>query len=123
MTKRLTVENGARVEHISHWYDRGSVGMAVFYPDRVLSDYNSGKYAPGYYWHAIDAGVPLSGQPDRFAYFNPRLGISYDLHGNGETVIRGGWGAYRFVTQVNDVAAALVTAQDVLGYNLPGGRT
>ena len=37
-------------------------------------------------------------------------------------MLRGGWGAYRFVTQVNDVAAALVTAQHVLGYNLPGGK-
>jgi hypothetical protein len=122
-TKRLTLELGARVEHIGHWYDRQHIGMAVFYPDRVLPDYNSGKYAPGYYWHAIDAGVPLSGQPNRFAYFDPRLGLSYDLRGNGETMVRGGWGAYRFVTQVNDVSAPLVTAQHVLGYNLPGAKT
>ena len=89
---------------------------------RVLSDYNSGKYAPGYYWHAIDAGVPLSGQPNRFAYFDPRFGLSYDLFGSGNTIVRGGWGAYRFVTQVNDVSAPLVTAQHVLGYNLPGQK-
>jgi len=120
VTKNLTVEFGARAEHITHWYDRGRIGMAVFYPNRVLPDYNSGKYAPGFYWHAIDAGVPLSGQPNRPLYFDPRFGLAYDLHGNGQTVMRGGWGAYRFVTQVNDVASALVTAQDVLGYNLPG---
>ena len=122
-TKRLTLELGARVEHIGHWYDRDHIGMAVFYPLRVLSDYNSGKYAPGYYWHAIDAGVPLSGQPNRFAYFDPRLGLSYDVSGNGDTMVRGGWGAYRFVTQVNDVSGALVTAQNVLSYNLPGAKT
>ena len=122
-TRRLTVELGARVEHIGHWYDRDHIGMAVFYPDRVLPDYNGGKYAPGYYWHAIDAGVPLSGQPNRFAYFDPRLGLSYDAFGTGNTILRGGWGAYRFVTQVNDVAAPLVTAQHVLNYNLPGQKT
>ena len=122
-TKHLTLELGARVEHIGHWYDRDHTGMAVFYPDRVLSDFNSGKYAPGYYWHAIDAGVPLSGQPNRFAYFNPRLGFSYDLYGNGNTMVRGGWGSYRFVTQVNDVSAPLVTAQHVLSYNSPGQKT
>ena len=119
-TKRLTLELGMRFEHIGHWYDRQHIGMAVFYPDRVLADYNGGKYAPGYYWHAIDAGVPLSGQPNRFAYADPRLGLSYDLRGNGNTMIRGGWGAYRFVSQVNDVGPQLVTAQHVLGYNLPG---
>lgn len=122
-TRRLTLSLGARVEHIGHWYDRGRTGMAVFYPDRVLSDFNSGKYAPGYYWHAIDAGVPLSGQPNRFAYFDPRFGLAYDVFGTGNTVVRGGWGAYRFVTQVNDVSPPLVTAQHVLGYNLPGQKT
>jgi hypothetical protein len=122
-TKRLTLELGARFEHIGHWYDRQHIGMAVFYPDRVLSDFNSGKYAPGYYWHAIDAGVPLSGQPNRFAYVDPRFGLSYDVRGNGDTMVRGGWGAYRFVTQVNDVSPQLVTAQHVLGYNLPGSST
>lgn len=122
-SRRLTLSLGARVEHIGHWYDRGRVGMAVFYPDRVLSDFNSGKYAPGYYWHAIDAGVPLSGQPNRFAYFDPRFGLAYDVFGTGNTIVRGGWGAYRFVTQVNDVSPPLVTAQHVLGYNLPGQKT
>ena len=120
---RLTLELGARVEHIGHWYDSDHIGMAVFYPDRVQADYNGGKYAPGYYWHAIDAGVPLSGQPNRFAYVNPRLGLSYDLIGTGNTVIRGGWGSYRFVTQVNDVSAPLVTAQHVLSFSLPGQTT
>src|SRR6185312_3370102 len=122
-THRLTLEVGARVEHVGHWYDRDHIGMAVFYPQRVLPDFNAGKYAPGYYWHAIDAGVPLSGQPNRFAYFDPRFGLSYDVFGTGNTIIRGGWGAYRFVTQVNDVASSLVTAQHVLGYSLPGGSS
>jgi hypothetical protein len=122
-SSHLTLELGARIEHVGHWYDRQHTGMAVFYPDRVQSDFNSGKYAPGFYWHAIDAGVPLSGQPNRFAYVDPRLGLAYDLHGNGNTMIRGGWGAYRFVTQVNDVGAPLVTAQHVQGYNSPGGKT
>jgi hypothetical protein len=121
-SRRLTLELGARIEHVGHWYDRDGIGMAVFYPDRVLPDFNAGKYAPGYYWHAIDAGVPLSGQPNRFAYFDPRFGVSYDVFGKGNTVVRGGWGAYRFVTQVNDVSAPLVTAQNVLTYNLPGAK-
>jgi hypothetical protein len=123
-SKRLTLELGLRVEHVGHWYDRDHVGLAVFYPDRVQQDYYAGKYAPGFYWHAIDAGVPLSGQPNRFAYADPRLGLSYDVFGHGNTVVRGGWGVYRYVTQVNTVAngEAQGTADQVLGYSSPGGH-
>jgi hypothetical protein len=121
ITHHLTLELGIRMEHVGHWYDRDKIGVAVFYPQRVLADYNDGKYAPGYYWHAIDAGVPLSGQPNRFAYPDTRFGFSYDVFGTGRTVVRGGWGVYRFVTQVNTVDSPLFTAQDVLGYGLPGG--
>ena len=88
----------------------------------MLKDYFAGKYAPGYYWHAIDAGVPLSGQPNRFAYPDARFGMSYDLFGHGNTVVRGGWGVYRYVTQVNTVAngEAQGTAAGVLSYGQPG---
>jgi hypothetical protein len=121
-TRRLTLELGIRIEHVGHWYDRDHIGLAVFYPNRVLQDYFTGKYAPGYYWHAIDAGVPLSGQPNRFAYPDARFGFSYDLLGHGDTVIRGGWGVYRYVTQVNTVAngEAQGTAAGVLSYGQPG---
>ncbi|MBB6143216.1 hypothetical protein HNQ77_001160 [Silvibacterium bohemicum] len=119
-TRRLSIDMGVRFDHVGHWYDRQGTGMAVFYPDRVMPDYFAGKISPGYYWHSIDAGVPLSGQPNRFAFVSPRFGLSYDLFGTGKTVLRGGFGAYRFSDQYNDYASALTTAQAVQNYNLPG---
>ncbi len=96
-------ELGIRMEHVGHWYDRdqdrscpSSILAAFSY--RITSTANT---LPGYYWHSIDAGVPLSGQPNRFVYADPRFGVSYDLFGHGNTMLRGGWGVYRFVTQVN----------------------
>ena len=120
VSDRLSVEYGARIEHVGHWYDRQGVGMAVFYPDRVQSDYYSGKIDPGMYWHGISAGIPNSGMPNRLAFLSPRFGMSYDVFGTGKTLLRGGWGAYRFAGQTNDYANALETAQNIQTYGLPG---
>ncbi len=122
-SKRLTLELGIRLEHVGHWYDRQHVGMAVFEPSMVLPDYEAGNNFPGLRWHGNDSGVPLSGQPNRFVYPDPRFGLSYDVFGTGNTVVRGGWGAYRFVTQVNTVANGQMngTADQVAQYSIPGG--
>ena len=117
VTKQLSIEVGFRFEHIGWWYDRQGVGLAVFYPNRVLPDFYAGKYAPGFYWHAIDAGVPLSGRSDRIGFMSPRFGLSYDVFGNGKTVVRGGWGAYRYQEAANGPQAALNTAQGVQNFN------
>ena len=122
VTRRITVEIGARFEHVGHWYDRTGNGMAVFYASRVASDYYAGKAEPGYYWHAIDSGVPLSGFPNRLFFLSPRFGISYDVFGTGKTVVRGGWGAYRWADQYNDLANSLQTATNIQSYNLPSQK-
>jgi hypothetical protein len=46
------------------------------------------------------------------------------VFGTGNTIVRGGWGLYRYVTQVNTVAngGPQGTADDVLQYNSPGTR-
>ena len=111
VSKRLTVQVGFRFEHIGAWYDRQGTGLAVFYPQLVLPEFYAGKYAPGFHWHANDAGVPLSGKPDRFGFISPRVGLSYDIFGNSRTVVRGGWGAYRYQEATNAPQNALNTAQ------------
>lgn len=117
VTKQLSIEVGVRFEHIGWWYDRQGVGLAVFYANRVLPDFYAGKYAPGFYWHGIDAALPLSGRSDRFGFLSPRFGLSYDVFGNGKTLVRGGWGAYRYQEAANGPQAALNTAQGVQNFS------
>jgi hypothetical protein len=116
VNKQFSVSVGARFEHIGWWYDREGVGLAVFYPSRVLPDFYAGKYAPGFYWHGIDGSLPLSGRPNRFGFLSPRLGLSYDVFGNSKTLLRGGWGAYRYQEAANGPQAALNTAQGVKNF-------
>jgi hypothetical protein len=122
VNKRLNIEYGIRFDHIGHWYDRQGNGLSVWVPSLVASDFASGKANPGLYWHGINPGIPKSGQPDRFVLASPRFGVSYDLFGNGKTLLRGGWGIYRFTDQYNDYTSALTTSQGILNYGLPGSH-
>jgi Carboxypeptidase regulatory-like domain len=123
MTKRLTLELGARWEHIGHWYDRSGNGIAVFLPNLVNSDFVSGGLYPGLRWHANDPGVPMSGAPDHFAHFSPRFGVAWDIFGTGKTVVRGGWGMYRWNDQYNDFTGALSPGLGIRSYFTPGNET
>ncbi|MGA2577240.1 MAG: carboxypeptidase-like regulatory domain-containing protein [Bryobacteraceae bacterium] len=108
VTKRLTLNYGMRFTHFQPWIDRTGNGFPIFNPSAYSSTASPLEYS-GWEWHGKDAGVPIGGFPTRALFYQPRIGVAYDLTGSGKTVLRGGWGRYyyhsgQFTTGLNIAA-------------------
>jgi hypothetical protein len=114
--RNLTLNLGLRLDHIGRWQDGSGKGLAVWKPERYSADVG-GKVYPGVYWHGLDKSVPNGGSPIQTVFVEPRLGLAYDVRGNGSTVVRGGWAAYRWQDQYNDYAGPLQTALGARTFN------
>lgn len=119
MTRRLTVNYGLRFSHQGQWFPTQGAGLAVWDP----SSYSNAPYAPTYtgmVWNGKDKSIPKSGFES--VAFSPdfRGGAAYDLRGDGRTVLRGGFGIYRWQFAINDVNPALTPTLGVQVVNTPG---
>jgi hypothetical protein len=106
--KNLTVTVGGRLEHMGMWNDAHGVGVAVWDESTANSASSTSLPMPGFKWHAMNGSVPMSGVSSRFAFFEPRFGMSWDVAGNGRTVVRGGWGQYRYHDNWGDVSNTML---------------
>jgi hypothetical protein len=89
----LTLDYGARISFIGPWFDREGTGLMVW--DQSRYDPNAPASAlPGLAWNAIDGSVPTSGV-DSAVFFQPRVGVAWDVRGTGATVVRGGFGVFK----------------------------
>lgn len=118
--KNLALNFGVRFEHLGTWNDRHGTGIAIFDPSTLNQTASDKLPLPGFNWHAIDSSVPTSGVSSKPAFVEPRLGFSWDVTGKGKTVVRGGYGQYRYHDSWNDVSMAAQSSAGVRSSYIQG---
>ncbi|HTD56690.1 MAG TPA: carboxypeptidase-like regulatory domain-containing protein [Silvibacterium sp.] len=103
-SRRLTVDYGLRVSHLGPWIDTTGYGFAAWYPDAYAAGQGgsvNGQTFPGIYWNKVHSSTSLAGSGSRLFFYNPRVGLAWDVKGNGDTILRGGYGIYHFHDEQN----------------------
>ncbi|HUA16432.1 MAG TPA: carboxypeptidase regulatory-like domain-containing protein [Verrucomicrobiae bacterium] len=128
--RQLTLSYGLRFDHEGQWYGPSN-GMAVWNPATYTN--GTAQTCPlctpslpgpittantGLQWHANTPGIPLSGWKSPLFYYEPRVGVAYDVFGNGKTVIRGGFASFRYQVAVNDVGGPTNLASGIFTANV-----
>ncbi|HEY3705788.1 MAG TPA: TonB-dependent receptor [Terracidiphilus sp.] len=104
-TAKVTLNIGLRADHEGQWYDTKG-GTQVWNP--VVYDNTANPPAnTGLQWHANNSDIPVSGFHSPLFLWNPRVGVAYDVFGTGKTVVRGGFGTYRYQISGNDASGAM----------------
>ncbi len=128
LNRRITLTLGVRLEHLGPWTDPHGIGLAVWEPSAygysTSINGNDPTTWPGVYWHKHTNGgsIPLSGAPATVLFYSPRAGVAWDVTGDGRTVFRGGWGAYRSHDSYNTEAGAANTTAGISTYSIPGAN-
>lgn len=113
LTRKLTLNVGLRADHLGAWRTNDGSGIPTWV-NTVPSLYGqlSTPTVAGFTWHGQNP-VPITGRSITSIMWQPRLGMAYDVFGNGKTVVRGGWGMYGY----HDNPSSADMSQGVVQYN------
>ncbi|SEF80144.1 Carboxypeptidase regulatory-like domain-containing protein [Bryocella elongata] len=95
VNNRLTVNYGARLDHIAWWYDTNGL-ISVFNPSAYSASAAITAYS-GMQDHATNSSIDISGRKPLNFEFAPSAGFAFDLDGSGKTILRGGFGTNYYV--------------------------
>ncbi|HVZ83984.1 MAG TPA: hypothetical protein VG893_09955, partial [Terracidiphilus sp.] len=144
VTPRLSLQLGIRYDALPHAWERNNL-LANFDPDSYLSSaapswqgnnmdssgpgfqsYTIGGVTNNYYTNGMriagQGGFPVGLVNNDYNTWQPRLGFSEDLFGNGRTVLRGGFGTFFERIQGNDIYNAATNAPFVNDPSAPNAN-
>ncbi len=125
--KQLTLNYGLRFDHVGQWYGTPQ-GMQVWNPATydnrpsctATNTTNCAAPNTGILWHQLDSSIPLSGMPSPLFYYEPRVGLAYDIFGNGKTVLRSGFAVFHYQISTNQGASASTGPEGSFTYTTQG---
>ena len=120
-TRKLTLNLGLRLDHEGQWYD--TLGGTQVWDPATYDNAPGAAANTGLQWHQINSAIPASGWGSQLFTYNPRLGFAYDVFGTGKTVVRAGFGTYRYQVSSNDAGGAMVGPLGSFSYNTNNSST
>jgi len=117
-TRKLTLNVGLRADHVGQWYDK--IGGVQVWNPATYDNGSSPAANTGLQWHKTNSAIPESGWKSQLFLYNPRLGVAYDVFGTGKTVVRAGFGTYRYQVSSNDASGAMGGPLGSYDYNTSG---
>lgn len=97
VSRRLMLRYGARFYYMPWSFEKNGL-ITVFDPARYDSNAPLEEYS-GVMSHKRNPELPIAGFKPVGMRFAPHLGFAYDIRGDGNTVLRGGFGTYFYRDQ------------------------
>jgi hypothetical protein len=105
LNPKITLNLGLRADHEGQWYD--TLGGTQVWDPALYNNTSSAPANTGLAWTKTLSSVPSSGWGSQLFLWDPRLGVAYDITGQGKTVVRAGYGTYRYQLSNNDGGQAM----------------